>query len=275
MSDTDPKDQFADRLKQRIHDEVHDRIDARMNARFDRAFRRRKRGRGGVFAGLLLAGIGALLLLQNLGVLYIDDLWEYWPVILIVVGISRAASGFGWGSRMWGGAIAAVGVVFLLHNFGVIHGNLWAFFWPVILIFVGLGMLARSVDRQGYWNHSGAAPNTSANSLDSLNEWAFFGGGRRQIVTQNFEGGEAWAIFGGINLDLRQAGTKKSEIVIEANAMFGGIDIRVPETWDVTTRGSGIFGGYEDRIEERPTDSTRPRLIITGYAVFGGVTVRN
>jgi hypothetical protein len=58
--------------------------------------------------------------------------------------------------------------------------------------------------------------------------------------------------------------------------MFGGIDIRVPETWAVTVRGTGVFGGYEDKtIEPRPTDPKPPHLIITGVALFGGVTVKN
>jgi predicted membrane protein len=268
--DSDPKKigtDFEERLRQRIHDRINDRL--------DRSFRRRRSGRGGLVLGLILAGIGVLLLLQNLGVLYIDDLWEYWPVILILLGVSRAATACSWGSRIWGGAVAFAGVIFLLGNLGIIHGNVWNFFWPAILICVGLGMLARGAERQGYWDRAGLAIGASGDSRNSFNEWAVFGGGRRQITTQDFEGGEANALFGGIRIDLRQAATKKPEIVIDANAMFGGIDIRVPEAWDVTVRGAGIFGGYESRTEDRPMDSKRPHLIITGYALFGGVNVKN
>ncbi|MGB2696230.1 MAG: DUF5668 domain-containing protein [Candidatus Zixiibacteriota bacterium] len=41
-----------------------------------------------VFTGLLIILVGVFLLLQNLG--YIDgSIWRYWPVILIVWGISE------------------------------------------------------------------------------------------------------------------------------------------------------------------------------------------
>ena len=256
---------------------------------------RHRSGSGGLIIGVILAGIGVLLLLQNLGVLPIDDLWRYWPVILIAVGMSRIATACGTGGRVWGAAVALVGVVFLLDNLGYIRGNVWNYLWPVVLIVIGVGMLVRSMDRGNRWDWWNPSPPTdsggsagggtagavassvSGGSLqNTLSEWAFFGGLRRRIDSQDFEGGEAMAIFGGIRLDLDRAGTKKEEIRIEANAMFGGIDIRVPDTWAVTVRGTGIFGGYEDKtIEPRPSDGKPPHLIITGVALFGGVTVKN
>ena len=63
---------------------------------------------------------------------------------------------------------------------------------------------------------------------------------------------------------------------MEANALFGGIEIRVPETWNVTVRGAGIFGGYEDKtMDSRAApDAKQPHLIINGFAIFGGVTIQ-
>ncbi len=45
------------------------------------------------------------------------------------------------------GPIIMAGVLFLLSNLGIIHGDVWRFLWPAILIMVGLAMLARSMDR--------------------------------------------------------------------------------------------------------------------------------
>ena len=275
---------FGDHLRDQIHQEVNDRIRARMERRLDRLERRRNRpyGSGGLIGGLILAGIGVLLLLDNLGILPVQDIWDYWPVILIVVGLSRAATACGWGGRVFGSALIFAGAVFLLHNLGYLHGDPWNFFWPVILIAVGMGMLARSLDHGGggaawIWPRDAAPPGaTSSSSFNTLNEWAVFGGFRRRVESQEFEGGEALAMFGGINLDLTKAGSKKDEIRIDANAMFGGIDIRVPETWAVTLRGAGIFGGYEDKtLGPRAGEERKPRLIISGFAIFGGVVVKN
>jgi hypothetical protein len=192
-----------------------------------------------------------------------------------------------------------VGVIFLLFNFGVIHGDVWRFLWPGMLIMIGLGMLAKAIDR----NNPGAPPTgataaygskladdirgrimsdwsgaqTSAASLDRMSEWAIFGGTRRRIDSQNFQGGEAFAMFGGVEIDLRKAGTNATEVLIDANAIFGGVELRVPENWNIVVRGAGIFGGYEDKTMDarNAPDSKAPVLIVNGLAVFGGVTIQN
>lgn len=268
----------------------------------------RYHGHGGVIGGVILAGIGVVLLFQNLGIPFFQDLERYWPVILILAGAAQASRSMGMGGRVWGGAVFAVGMVFLLSNFGVIHGNIWRFIWPGILIMVGLAMLARAIDRQSYPGYDpvaaaehakkmgedirdqivsrvhsrmggarGAGAGTPYSSPHHLNEWAVFGGTRRRIDSQDFQGGEAFAMFGGIELDLRKAGSTLEEIVVEINAMFGGVEVRVPETWSVTVQGSGIFGGYEDEtMDTRATPTGKqPHLIVNGYAIFGGVSIKN
>jgi predicted membrane protein len=248
-----------------------------------------------VVGGVILAGIGVLLLLQNLGIPYFEDLERYWPVILIVVGIAKAARSIGMGGKVWGGAVFVVGVIFLLNNFGIIRGDVWRLLWPGILILVGLGMLARAIDRQSYGGGDPAARAEYARKMgeniknrvmsdigrsispNRLDVWAVFGGARRRMDTQDFEGGEAFALFGGVEVDLRKAGSTLDEVVIEANALFGGIDMRVPENWNVTVRGAGIFGGYEDETMDGrvATNGKQPHLIINGFAVFGGVHIKN
>jgi predicted membrane protein len=247
----------------------------------------RHSGRFGVVFGALIAAVGVLFLLQNLGILYFDDIWQYWPVILIVIGVSRAASSLAVGGRVVGGVMVFVGVIFLLENLGLIHGNVWRYLWPLVLIAVGLGLLVRAVERH---NLASGAPNpaspsaaSSASTFPSSTDagliapWAIFSGIRRRVESQDFEGGEALAVFGGLQLDLSDAATKKDEVVIETNAFFGGIEMKVPENWNVSVRGSAIFGGIEDETANASStaDVKRPLLIITGFVVFGGVTVKN
>jgi predicted membrane protein len=263
----------------------------------DRWGRGRHHGHGGVVGGVILAAIGVLLLLQNLGIPYFEDLERYWPVILIVVGIAQASRSMGMGGRVWGGAVFFAGVIFLLNNLGIIHGDIWRFLWPGVLIMIGLAMLARSLDRDTSGFNPGAtgaqAKRMADNirdrivsdiggirgsaSINRLSEWAVFGGTRRRVDSQDFQGGEAFAMFGGVEIDLRKAGSTRDEIIIEANALFGGIEVRVPETWSVTVRGSGVFGGYEDETMDGrvASDAKQPHLIVNGFAVFGGVNIKN
>jgi hypothetical protein len=275
-------------------------MDPYVRARWNRDRHRHWHGHGGLVGGVILAGIGVLLLLQNLNIPGFDDLERYWPVILIVVGVAQASRSIGMGGRVWGGAIMAMGALFLLSNFGIIHGDVWRFLWPGVLIIAGLGMLARNIDR-----HAGGGPGPGPESKagvaygegladrirnkiisdvgashwpvspNHLNEWVIFSGSRRRIDSQDFQGGEAFAMFGGIELDMRKAASTLQEIVIEVNAVFGGIEVRVPENWNVTVRGAGIFGGYEDKTFRAALDPKQPHLIVNGFAVFGGVTIQN
>jgi len=292
-------DDLGDRIRRDVHDRISERMDQRRLRWEARMERRRLRWQArayrhqnpfsGLLIGMVIAGIGVLLLLQNLGVLYVDDIFEYWPVILIVLGGTRLVSAWDLGGRIFGGIVMFVGGVFLMRNLGLLHGSVWAYFWPVMLIAIGLALLVRALEGNRAWDlwtdhkadpppdpqRAAAAP-ASMDLRNSFKEDHIFSGAKRRIETQDFEGGEALAIFGGIEIDLRKADTKREQVFIEANAIFGGIEIRVPETWRVTMRGTGIFGGFaNETLDPVGCDAKRPELIVAGSAIFGGVSLKN
>jgi hypothetical protein len=83
----------------------------------------------------------------------------------------------------------------------------------------------------------------------------------------------AFAMFGGVELDLRSATFAGGEAEIVAVAVMGGIDITVPEGLTVQVDGMGIFGGFDQRAEG-PGGPGSPVLRIKGAALFGGVDVK-
>ncbi len=256
------------------------------------------RGEGRLVMGLVVVGLGILFLLENLGFVYVRNVWEFWPIILILLGLARLTTSYTPSGRVSGGVLLLIGGVFLANNLGFIPWDIWHLFWPVVLILWGVGMLTRSLDRGA--NGGGSAggnsmwgPNWDPGNWrtrmgggfgpmrdtgpNTVHQWAFFGGSRRRVESQDFEGGDALAIFGGIRVDLRQAASTKNEVHLEANALFGGVDIRVPESWGVIMRGMGVFGGFEDGTRGRNSGLPpgKPTLVVSGMAVFGGVTVKN
>jgi hypothetical protein len=100
-----------------------------------------------------------------------------------------------------------------------------------------------------------------------------FGHVQRRVTDQNFEQIKVVAVFGGYELDLREAGIKGDQAYVEAAAVFGGIEIIVPEDWLVIPRGAGVFGGFTDETSA-PQQPTK-RLIVKGAGVFGGVIITN
>ena len=150
---------------------------------------------------------------------------------------------------MFGAIISGAGTVWLLDNLGFIRFNP-AMIGPVLLIGFGVALLVRNLDRQaafGDWHArwAGVASNEAAepgNAESMIWQWAFFGGSRRAVGTDDFRGGEAMAVFGGVNIDLRKAQIKNNQAVLDCTALFGGIDIKVPEDWVVILRGNAVFG---------------------------------
>ena len=82
------------------------------------------------------------------------------------------------------------------------------------------------------------------------------------------------AVFGGADLDLREATLEAAEVEINIKAVFGGVNIVVPPDIRVQVDGEGIFGAFNDDTSKggRP-DPGAPLVRVTGKAVFGGVNV--
>jgi len=116
----------------------------------------------------------------------------------------------------------------------------------------------------------------SAGNVDvgdnSCNLSAVMSGSKSQNSSQNFRGGELTAVMGGIELDLRNASIDGSA-TINVFAVWGGIEIKVPGDWTVISQGVPILGGIEDRTVP-PMDRSKT-LFIQGYAIMGGVEIRN
>ena len=245
---------------------------------------------GGMIIGLGVITLGVLFLLRNVGVLYFDDIWQYWPAILIAVGVSKLANTHSASSVTSGLIIGGIGTVFLLRNLGYIYGDVWQYLWPGILIAVGLSILVKHLERS-HEPDSGlpppgvggpsfpSAPAFTATSSGSNYLYAecVFSGTRQKIETQDFQGGKVTAVFGGAEIDLRSAGMKREEVTLKAEAVFGGIEIWVPAHWQIVARGTGVFGGFEDKTYPAAPGAAAnaPRLVVIGAAVFGGVVVKN
>ena len=80
--------------------------------------------------------------------------------------------------------------------------------------------------------------------------------------------------MGGCEIDLRPSTIAEGPAVIECFALWGGIDLIVPEDWMVTGKVIPLMGGFEDNTKPA-TGGPRKELIVRGLAIMGGVEVRN
>mgnify|MGYP000873817396 CR=1 FL=1 len=221
--------------------------------------------RGRTFIGLLLVVLGIGFLLDRLEIIQFITLIEiYWPVILILIGVSQLFSrGY---SLITGVALILIGIFFTLGNLSLIPGGIEKIFWPTLLIVVGLFI---TFGKTIY-------DKTPGNSDDTLNHFVIFSGLKDRSTSKNFKGGDITAIFGGIELDLRDAHLAGEGTLLNLTVAFGGIEIRVPAQWKVIVKGMPVFGGWDNKTSapiDAPEDG--PVLNVKCLAMFGGIDINN
>ncbi|MFF4062139.1 DUF1707 domain-containing protein [Streptomyces sp. NPDC001668] len=82
-----------------------------------------------------------------------------------------------------------------------------------------------------------------------------------------------FAFWGGGEIDLREANFADGEVEINCVAIMGGVQVIVPPGVEVVVRGIGIMGGFDHREEGVPGEPGAPRVVVTGFAFWGGVGV--
>lgn len=102
---------------------------------------------------------------------------------------------------------------------------------------------------------------------------AIFSGAERKGVWTVPATLNAVAVFGGVDLDLREATLTAQETVIHVFAMFGGIDITVGEDVNLVVSGAGIMGGFGGS-SSAGSGPGAPVVRVVGVAIFGGVEVK-
>ena len=101
---------------------------------------------------------------------------------------------------------------------------------------------------------------------------AVFGGVSRTGRWRVKKRSQSLALFGGVDLDLRDAIFEAPVVEISGLWCFGGLDIKVPAGIEVRDQTAGIFGGTEVRDLGDPQPGA-PTLVIKGMSLFGGVSV--
>ena len=217
--------------------------------------------------GIGLVLLGCLLALEELTYFNFGGIrvMRFWPIIIIALGAVRL---FESGFRSIGGwIITAVGALLLTHN--VTGRSMGDLIGPFILVAVGIFIVLNALKR-----HRKVPPELQK-SGDFARGVAILSAYNYKPNGGQFNGGEATAIFGALALDLRQATMKHDTARIDVFVLFGGGEIRVPESWDVSVQVSAILGGVDNKTVDSPVaDSKRPKLLITGTVLFGGVEVK-
>ena len=98
----------------------------------------------GLIAGVLFLLVGGLFILQNMGVLQAGRIADYWPMLLIWIGLSKMLAPDRSRRFASGWTILLIGVFFQLDELGLLRWRMREL-WPVLLVLVGTGLIAESI----------------------------------------------------------------------------------------------------------------------------------
>jgi hypothetical protein len=105
---------------------------------------------------------------------------------------------------------------------------------------------------------------------------AVFGGAARKGSWRVPPRSTVVTVFGGADIDLRDAILPGQEITMKAVSVFGGMAITVPPNMRVIDSGVAVFGGRD--VSSDPPESASldaPVLRLYGACVFGGLSVKH
>ena len=249
---------------------------------------------GRIVAGAILLGLGVLFLLDNFGLVDAGNLFRYWPLILLGLGLTKLIAPGRPEERVGGVVLTILGGAFFLRALHIPWFRL-RLFWPVLLLVLGASLLWQALRgrrsllpgmqdlgeyaRMGAKAGLEATRSLSADPADAgaiLKEFALMGGGERMVRSQNFRGGEITAIMGGFQIDLRGAGMAGDSATVEVFTLFGGVEFKVPQAWNVVVSGTPILGMVTNSTSPiRDESSPAKTLIVSGSAIMGGIEVKN
>jgi predicted membrane protein len=218
-----------------------------------------------MLVGILVVTFGLLYMMHNMGMID-PSVWRIifsWPMLLVALGVVNLAER----NFSWGFLLMAVGGVFLIDRYYDLPYNIFTFFWPIVIIAIGLGLIFSNSCKMLRIKRN--RPDFISTEGDQINEQAIFGGSERAIHSNNFRGGEIVAIFGGTKTDLTQCQLAPGDNVLELTAIFGGTTLIVPNDWNIKVEMTNIFGGFSDKRRNMNVDYNKT-LIIKGAAIFGG-----
>ena len=220
---------------------------------------------GSLIWGILFIIVGLIFGLNAMGITDINIFFRGWWTLFIIIPslIGVIKESYKVGNYIW----LLIGIVLLLSAQGIINfSTIWKLALPIILVIIGLSIIFKDV--------VGSKINDKIKELNKQGKteyYATFSGEELTFTGSEFKGASLNAIFGGIDINLKDA-VIEEDIVINSTAVFGGVDILVPNNVNVKVKSSSIFGGTNNKMTENKENV--PTIYVKAFNLFGGTEIR-
>ncbi len=195
--------------------------------------------------------VWGLICLAGLGIVINDQKFSIIPSLMIIVGL--------WNT---------------LKEADIINYSIFHFIWPISLITIGICLIFNNkvFSRRNKTKIKNQVDNSNNSNL-IFN--GIFSGIEQRLSTNPFTGLNATALFGGVDLDLRDIVIVDKEVIIDASAFFGGISLIMPDNkYNVVVDDSfAMFGGVENKYKGI-FDENKNTIYVNCRAMFGGIEMK-
>ena len=225
-----------------------------------------------VLLGGILIFLGGLFLLNTMNILdfRFTNVVFSWPFIMLVIGLFVLVNTE---KKFLGGTLSGIGALFLIERIFPEIDYDGGIIIPILFIVLGTYIILK---KRKLDSGSELFSDTSKLSKDKIDDVSIFGGGTKIISSNNFQGGNVTAIFGGSEINLINCQLAEGDNILDVLCVFGGTTIILPKEWNVVINVTSVLGGFSNKAIRNPSiliDQTRT-LHIKGLAMFGGGEVK-
>jgi len=255
-----------------------------------------------IIVGLLFLAAGVAVGGSMLGFFDFTISFDGWWTLFLILPalLSIVQGGFSAGNMV----LLSIGVVLLLDAQNVLPRNFsWRLILPLVLLIVGFQLVfgsrsdrqnrgcgSRTTGTAGGPRPSGPRPGEDAGSGSAggprtggprpgenggtayKSASALFGGQDIVYGSEDFTGGSYTAMFGALTINLRSV-TLVGDVIINVTAMFGGIELILPDNAQIVSNIVPILGGVDCKYASS-RDPLAPKVIINGNVSLGGIEIK-
>ncbi|MBL1212691.1 MAG: hypothetical protein HND52_04915 [Ignavibacteriae bacterium] len=243
---------------------------------------------GRYWLGIILIVLGAFFIAENFDLLpyrFVDYVFQ-WEFILIFAGIVIL---FNSKDSFLGLLLIGIGALFFLSDIlDYSVGRMIRDYWSVGLILLGLYIIIKrggsskfeTDDQRNINDPDNTGDKTKQENqynIDMIDNFEIFSGASKRINSNNFRGGKITSIMAGPEFDFTDSILAEGTNILEITAIFGAIELVIPNEWNVIINVTAIFGGIDDKRKyiSKSDGQSKGTLIIKGLVLFGGGEIKN
>ncbi len=224
-----------------------------------------------IFWGVVLLLAGVYIIIHRLGFLPDVNVVRLAVAVVCVVVFVRSLLRIEFGGILFSLAILAILFSWELNLTAITPGPVLV---AALLGTIGLDMIFGSRAKRFRKGKRDAVLDGTDDFIsgDKIVVRCLFNGTKKSISSDDFTRASLYCKFGGLEVSFDDAVIQHGTATVELDVNFGGVELYVPQSWQIVNHTDCIFGGVDEHRHGRDAGEG-PQLVLEGNVRFGGVDI--